>query len=112
VAEALIDFCIAVTSSVGESFAFAGNSLFYALMYTIRSCSAAESALTSALALFGMWLPLGVACIFCDPSISSSRDEPHLRMRSPAKSNLQVTCRRRRLLFWPSGPQDPGQPGR
>jgi hypothetical protein len=27
---------------------------------------------------FGMWLPLGVAYVFCDPDINKSLDDPYL----------------------------------
>jgi len=60
------------------AFVFAGYYLFFALMYMVRYLSPRWSApLGGSAGLFGMWLPLGVAYVFCDPNINESLDNPY-----------------------------------
>ena len=51
---------------------------FFALMYMIRYLSPRWRApLGGLVGLFRMWLPLGVAYVFCDPNINKSLDDPY-----------------------------------
>jgi hypothetical protein len=60
------------------AFVFAGYYLFLALMYMIRYLSPLWGVpLGGLVGFFGMWLPLGVAYVFCDPNISESLDDPY-----------------------------------
>ena len=59
------------------SFVFAGYYLFFALMYMIQYASPRWT-LGGLVGFFGMWLPLGVAYVFCDPDINKSLDDPYL----------------------------------
>src|SRR6266850_97039 len=59
------------------TFVFAGYYLFFAMMYMIRNLSPHWNSLGKFVAFFGMWLPLGVAYVFCDPSINKSLDDPY-----------------------------------
>ena len=59
-------------------FVFAGYYFFFALAYMIGSLSPRWSAPRGGLVgFFGMWLPLGVAYVFCDPNISESLDDTY-----------------------------------
>ena len=59
------------------AFVFAGYYLFFALLYMIRYRSPRWGVPRGGLVgFFGMWLPLGVAYVFCDPNISESLDDP------------------------------------
>src|SRR6266850_5095183 len=60
------------------AFVFAGYYLFFALMYMIRYLSPRWNVpLGGLVGFFGMWLPLGVAYVFCDPHINKSSDDPY-----------------------------------
>ena len=60
------------------TFVFAGYYLFLALMYMIRYLSPRWGVpLGGLVGFFGMWLPLGVAYVFCDPNINESLDNPY-----------------------------------
>jgi heme A synthase len=59
------------------TFVFASYFVFLALMYMLRNFSSGRSSHNSFVGFFGMWLPLGVAYVFCDPSIGDSLDRPH-----------------------------------
>jgi hypothetical protein len=58
------------------SFVFAGYYLFFALMYMIQYASPRWT-LAGLVGFFRMWLPLGVAYVFCDPGINKSLDDPY-----------------------------------
>lgn len=58
------------------TFVFAGYFVFLGLMYILRNLVSGWSSHNSLVGFFGMWLPLGVAYVFCDPNISKSLDEP------------------------------------
>jgi len=62
------------------TFVFAGYFVFVGLMYMLRNFSSSRSRHDSFIGFFGMWLPLGVAYVFCDPSIGDSQDLPHPRL--------------------------------
>ena len=58
------------------AFVFAGHYLSLALMYAIRLLSPRWGVpLGGLMGFFGMWLPLGVAYVFCDPTINQSLDD-------------------------------------
>ncbi len=60
------------------AFVFAGYYLLFALMYIIRYLSPRWSVpLGGLVSFFGMWLPLGVAYVFCDPNINKSLDDSY-----------------------------------
>lgn len=60
------------------AFVFAGYCLVFTLMYTIRYFSRRWGVpLGGLVGFFEMWLPLGVAYVFCDPNISESLDDPY-----------------------------------
>ncbi len=60
------------------AFVLAGYYLLFALMYMMRYLLPSWGAsLAGLVGLFGMWLPLGVAYVFCDPNISESLDDPY-----------------------------------
>jgi len=60
------------------AFVFAGYYLFLSLMYMIRYLSPRWGVpLGGLVGFFGMWLPLGVAYVFCDPNINESLDDPY-----------------------------------
>jgi len=59
------------------TFVFAGYFVFVGLMYMLRNLVSGWSSHNSFVGFFGMWLPLGVAYVFCDPSVGDSLDRPH-----------------------------------
>jgi hypothetical protein len=60
------------------AFVFAGYYLVLTLMYTIRYFSRRWGVpLGGLVGFFEMWLPLGVAYVFCDPNINESLDNPY-----------------------------------
>jgi hypothetical protein len=62
------------------TFVFAGYFVFLGLMYMLRNLVSGWSSHNSLVGFFGMWLPLGVAYVFCDPGIGDSQDLPHPRL--------------------------------
>jgi hypothetical protein len=60
------------------AFVFAGYYFVLTLMYAIRYFSRRWGVpLGGLVGFFGMWLPLGVAYVFCDPNIIESLDDPY-----------------------------------
>jgi len=60
------------------AFVFAGYYLFFALVWMIENLSSGwDAPLNGLVGFFGMWLPLGVAYVFCDPNINASLDDPY-----------------------------------
>ena len=62
------------------TFVFAGYFVFVGLMYMLRNLVSGWSSHNSFVGFFGMWLPLGVAYVFCDSGIRDSQDLPHPRL--------------------------------
>ena len=60
------------------AFVFAGYYFVFALMHMIRYLSPPwDVPLGGLVGFIGMWLPLGVAYVFCDPNINESLDDPY-----------------------------------
>lgn len=62
------------------TFVFASYFVFVGLMYMLRNLVSGWSSHNSFVGFFGMWLPLGVAYVFCDSGIRDSQDLPHPRL--------------------------------